>query len=238
MVDRAGAVAAASATALAAAVAAERRGAELARLYREIARTRMAGIPLLHPGLAVEALGFEPVDGGRAAIGILLTPWFMNLVWLPLPSPARAQAHGQTHVAEDEAVGPALPSPGLDQLRPVGATTFRFIGAHEPDFGPYAVCSLFSPMHEFVDQAAAVATAQAVLDELRRPAVTAMAAGSQPAAATMATTPAATRCPTSDEAPSQAGRRALLFGRRAAPAASAPITAPTTARSPGGGAQP
>ena len=50
-----------------------------------------------------------------------------------------------------------------------GSENFDFIGSHEPAFGSYAACSLFSPMFEFGDQAAAVATARAVLTTLRTP---------------------------------------------------------------------
>ena len=54
----------------------------LVELYRHIAGTRMDGVPILHAGLSVRAIGFERVGSG--ALGILLTPWFMNLVWLPI----------------------------------------------------------------------------------------------------------------------------------------------------------
>jgi [NiFe] hydrogenase assembly HybE family chaperone len=125
----------------------------LQALYERIAVTRMAGVPILHPGLQVQAIGFAPVDGGRAAVGVLLTPWFMNLLWLPLQAPGDA---------------PPLPV-GHTRVRCVGSERFDFLGADEPGFGPYESCSLFSPMHAFVDQAAAVATAEAVLAALREP---------------------------------------------------------------------
>ena len=124
----------------------------LEALFVDIAATRMQGIAILHPGLHVQALGFEPAADGNAAVGVLVTPWFMNLVWLPLDAQATDTA-----------------APGATRDRVVGSETFPFIGAHEPGFGRYEVCSLYSPMAEFVDHAAAVATAQAVLDELRRP---------------------------------------------------------------------
>jgi len=72
---------------------------QLQHLFEQIASTRMAGLPILHPALRVETLGFEPLPmdalpqepaapAGLQAqpelLGILITPWFMNLLCLPL----------------------------------------------------------------------------------------------------------------------------------------------------------
>ena len=149
------------------------RVAALRTLYEHVAATRMADIPILHPRLAVHAEGFEAEPGGRVALGVLLTPWFMNLVRLPL--------------AGDE----PMAASGVTATRAVGGERLDFIGAFEEGFGRYEACSLFSPMFEFEDQAAAVATARAVLAELRKPPP-----------------------PPPADAP-QASRRALLFGRGA-----------------------
>ena len=130
------------------------RVAELERLYRRIEATRMAGVPVCHPGLRVAACGFEPLPGSAGALGVLVTPWFMNLVWLPLPDPA--------------ADAPPL-RVGEMRARAVGDERFDFIGAFEDGFGAFETCSLFSPMFEFVDQAAVLATADAVLSTLRPP---------------------------------------------------------------------
>ncbi len=150
-----------------AAALATRLGA-LVAAYQDIATTRMQGIPLLNEALHVQAVGFEcvaqqaPKDGkngetreGISAVGVLITPWFMNLVWLPLqrldhPRPV-----------------------GAKMQRHVGSACFEFIAAHEDVFGSYEACSLFSPVLEFENQAAAVDTAQAVLAALRQPAQTA-----------------------------------------------------------------
>ncbi len=119
-------------------------------LFAHVAAQRMAGVPVLHPDLRVQAVGFEAEPGGAVAVGVLITPWFMNLVRLPL------------------AADVPIAAPGDNALRVVGRERFSFIGAEEPGFGAYEVCSLFSPMFEFVDQEAARATAEAVLAELRR----------------------------------------------------------------------
>lgn len=188
----------------------------LEQRYREIAATRMAGVALCHPGLEVAAVDFAPEPGGAGVLGALVTPWFMNLVWLPLP-PA----------SDTRAAPPAALPVGASRKRPVGPELFEFIGAHEAGLGDFEACSLFSPMFEFADQAAAVATARAVLQLLRDPAPAAQAPGRPDqrhattppsAAAPAAPTPAPCASPlplppTSLAAPP---RRSFLFGRRGA----------------------
>lgn len=147
--------------------------------FRQIACSRMAGLGLLHPRLQVQAIGFATeADTPDLALGVLVTPWFMNLLQLPLTEDAAA----------------ALPTPGASQTRRLAGQALDFIGAQEEQVGRYALCSLFSPMADFADQAAAVATAQAVLHLLR------------PAPAAVAPAPA-------HPAPA---RRGFLFGRSAA----------------------
>jgi [NiFe] hydrogenase assembly HybE family chaperone len=138
------------------------RVAELEALFEHIAVTRMRGIPILHPALRVQAVGFEAVDGTAppVAVGVLVTPWFMNLVWLPLAADA-----------QDVAL------PGATRERAVGNERFAFIGASEPGFGRFEACSLFSPMGGFADHEGALATARAVLDALRREAAPPLRAG-------------------------------------------------------------
>jgi len=131
----------------------DQRVAALQDLFAHIAATRMDGVPILKPELRVQAVGFEPAADATAGVGVLITPWFMNLVWLPMdPESADTTA------------------PGATRERCVGNEVFPFIGAHERGFGRYEVCSLFSPMFEFADHDAALATALAVLEELRKPA--------------------------------------------------------------------
>lgn len=166
----------------------------LVDLFNNVAKARMAGIPILNPALHVEALGFELCDGVSdeagdtlGAVGVLVTPWFMNLVWFPLDridQPNRA---------------------GTSRAHRVGTDCFDFIAGHEAAFGSYEACSLFSPMFEFPDQAAASATGEAVLAALR-----------QPPEPPPVITPALTvNTPKTQTKPSDlAARRAFLFGRR------------------------
>lgn len=127
----------------------------LEALFRQIADTRMAGLPIVNAALRIEAVGFEPCasepDLPAAASGVLVTPWFMNLLRLPL-------------AREDE-----LGRVGVTRRLAVGRERFDFIGAHEAAIGTFDACSLFSPMFDFASQDTAVATAQAVLARLREP---------------------------------------------------------------------
>lgn len=103
--------------------------------FREVAR-RMEGLGLVNPALEVEAVAFEP--WGPHWLGVMVTPWFMNLALLP-----RDRSQWQT-----------LPVRAKRKLHfPAGV--YEFIGADDPVVGEHQTCSLFSPMHDFEDQAAA-----------------------------------------------------------------------------------
>ncbi len=116
--------------------------------FRRIARERMADIPILNPEIEVEAVGFGPWQDEH--LGVLVTPWFMNLMLLP----------------RDEIEGDQAPPSGEKECVPFPAGEFEFIHGSEDDIGSYRMCSLFSPMFEFEDHAAAVATAREVLKGL------------------------------------------------------------------------
>ena len=107
----------------------------LVAAFRDVA-DRMEGLGFVNPALQVEAVAFEPWQGHW--LGVMVTPWFMNLVllprersqWQPLPLRAKRKLH-------------------------FPAGVFEFIGADDPVIGEHQTCSLFSPMHDFQDQAAA-----------------------------------------------------------------------------------
>ncbi len=121
----------------------------LVSLYREIAATRMEGIPVLNPALDVAAFGFDEFQGYR--LGVLLTPWFMNLVLLPLD--------GEEYAKNAPQVGEKL-------FVNLPAGKVEFIVGYEEAIGHSLSCSLFSPVFEFEDQAAAEETAMAALAEV------------------------------------------------------------------------
>jgi len=115
--------------------------------FNAILAERMHDMPVINPALKVQALAFERFNGDW--IGILLTPWFMNLLLLP------------GNNADWAALAPGRK---FDRAFPYGA--FEFTVADESGLGRYALCSLFSPMFQFEDQAAAVAAGAAALQAL------------------------------------------------------------------------
>lgn len=129
----------------------EQRVAALVDFYRRVETERMQGIPILNPALSVQALGFRLADEEEDAVaeGVLITPWFMSLVRLPLAVQDHAGRVGRKRVLA------------------FGNERFDFIGAHDPVLGFHEACALFSPMAEFRSQDQARETAQAVLDQLR-----------------------------------------------------------------------
>ena len=126
-------------------------GERLSACYDRIGRERMAGLPVCNPALAVEAVGFRALAG--EAVGVLVTPWCMNLVLLGLPgAPPRS----------------ALPAGATrDVSFPVGTITLT-VALLEP-FGRVDAASLVSPMDAFASQDDARATALAALQTVLTP---------------------------------------------------------------------
>ncbi|MBB4371732.1 [NiFe] hydrogenase assembly HybE family chaperone [Bradyrhizobium sp. cir1] len=123
-------------------------GGRLADAYREIGDRAMRDLPIYNDALGVEAVGFCVFNG--QIVGIMVTPWFMNVV-MPADQVAR------------DAMGASL------RVRlPAGDIEFA-LGEVAP-VGRIASCSLFSPMFAFADMPAALATAEAALAELMLPA--------------------------------------------------------------------
>lgn len=160
--------------------------------YRDIARTRMADVPLLNGALQVQAVGFAACAGEPAlSLGVLVTPWCMNVLRLPLLA--------------TQADALQMLQPGHTGERDLGDDRLRFVGAELPTLGRFEQCSLYSPMFEFRDQASASATAQEVARLLHH--ALAQADQSAKAAAALA-------------AEVEPARRGFLFGRSAGRTAS------------------
>lgn len=111
--------------------------------FATIQSERMGDMPLLHDALRVEAVGFH--RSGSARVGVLITPWSMNLLRLP----------------DAEAI-----PPGRSGTRDLPRGPVDFVGAWEEGIGAYETCSLFSPMFRFADQDAARAVAFEILSLL------------------------------------------------------------------------
>lgn len=115
--------------------------------FRRIGEEAMAGLPILHPALAVEAIGFGRWRGDW--LGVLVTPWFMNLVLVPGPG-------GQWQRV----------APGERRFVRFPSGDYAFLGGHEPEVGEFQSCSLFSPMDRFHDQDEVRLVARAALAAL------------------------------------------------------------------------
>jgi [NiFe] hydrogenase assembly HybE family chaperone len=120
--------------------------ARLTAAFRAAA-ARMQGLPVVNPALEVEAVSFAP--WGDHWLGVMVTPWFMNLTLLP------------RHRAAWRPL-----APGAKRRYAFPAGEYEFVGADDAVLGPYLVCSLFSPVHEFADQATARLVASLARDAL------------------------------------------------------------------------
>jgi [NiFe] hydrogenase assembly HybE family chaperone len=123
--------------------------ASLEDCYRRIGERSMRDLPIYNDALAVEAIGFRVL--GDALAGILITPWFMNLVVQPL----------------DGSLNTCSPGSSISHAFPVGAIDFN-VGDIE-GIGKIASCSLFSPMFDFTAMDQARATAEAAFVEILLP---------------------------------------------------------------------
>lgn len=114
--------------------------------FEEIASTRMEGVPILNHALSVQAVGGR--DWSDGWLCVLITPWFMNLMFLPGSG------------------GELVAATGTKRNFAFPAGQFEFIAGHEDAIGHYWMCSLFSPVLELPDQEVAEATAVAAIDAL------------------------------------------------------------------------
>ena len=123
-------------------------GDALAAFYHAAERG-MRDLPVFNAALQVAAIGFHARDDH--AFGVMVTPWFMNLVRIPLDAAVYALPHGS----------------GVSRALPAGALEFT-VGRLD-GFGLIESCSLFSPMFGFADQQAAELAASAALTAVLDP---------------------------------------------------------------------
>jgi len=119
-------------------------------VFGAIHREQMLGLPLLNNMLEVETLGFQA--HGERVIGVLITPWLMNLVMFP--------------AADDDWGSMEL---GDKQPHEFPSGTYKFMVNEIDGIGRCQTHSLFSPMREFTSQAHALAAAEAFLRDLQAP---------------------------------------------------------------------
>ncbi len=128
--------------------------ARVEAIYRTIAATRMAGLPVLNPQLDVALRGLRRY--GAMHVGVLVTPWFMNLLFLPVEAPGEAGS------------APAL-RVGAARTFLLPSGPYEALAGYEEGLGWHWSCSLFSPMFEFADMDSAVQTADLSLELLFTP---------------------------------------------------------------------
>lgn len=117
--------------------------ADLVARYQAIYEERMRDLPIVNPRLAVEAVGFEQWD--EQDLGVLITPWFMNLVLLP-------DSDTLADFPQGEQVQCQFPS------GPCDLTVYQ-----DEELGTYLAAVLFRTVADFPDQAVARAVAEEAL---------------------------------------------------------------------------
>ncbi len=118
--------------------------------FTEVWHAKMRDVPFVNKALSVEAVGFRRHEGH--ILGVLVSPWFMNLIVLPDGEDWSGLVAG-----EKETIG--FPS-----------GEYEFIHNTREMIGGYKACSLFSPMGEFTRQKDATDVARAVMEALFDPA--------------------------------------------------------------------
>jgi [NiFe] hydrogenase assembly HybE family chaperone len=122
--------------------------------FKRIEIEQMQGIPLLNPALRVESIGF--LIYRDRPLGVIITPWMMNLVLLP----------GEDDDWSELRVGDKL-------YHRLPANEYRFMVNEIEGIGICQTHSIYSPMHEFMNQDHAVAAAtsfmQTLMVEVERP---------------------------------------------------------------------
>lgn len=115
--------------------------------FTEIWHAKMRDVPMVNKLLTVEAVGWV-IHEGRP-LGVLISPWFMNLIQLP---------------GEEEDWSGLIP--GAKEYISFESGDYEFIHNTREMTGGYKACSLFSPMGEFRSQQQAVDVGRAVMQAL------------------------------------------------------------------------
>lgn len=120
---------------------------QIEQTFNRIHRENMQGIPILNPAIEVQALGFQEHEG--RVLGVIITPWLMNVVILPKDD------EDWSHMK-------------LGDKRPheFASRAYKFMLNEIDGIGLCQTHSLYSPMHQFRCHQQAVAAAQTFLDGL------------------------------------------------------------------------
>ncbi len=115
--------------------------------FERINHESMQDIPIVNRMLKVQALGFQEYAG--RTMGVIITPWLMNLLLLP----------GEEDNWDELQLGDK-------QSLDFPSSSYRFLLNEIEGVGRFLAHSLYSPMHEFINQDHAIAAAESFLDRL------------------------------------------------------------------------
>ncbi len=115
--------------------------------FQRIHLENMRGIPILNPQIGVQALGFQYWQD--RALGVIITPWMMNLVMLP----AQGEDWSQMEL-------------GHKQPHEFPSRSYKFMINDIEGIGPCQTYSMCSPMRDFSSHQQALQVAQDFLDAL------------------------------------------------------------------------
>ncbi|MEN2494677.1 MAG: hypothetical protein TECD_00584 [Hyphomicrobiaceae bacterium hypho_1] len=115
--------------------------------FTEIWHSKMAGIIIVNKKLYVQSIGFRMYKG--RPLGVLITPWFMNLVQLPGVDDNWSNL-----------------TAGVKEVIEFPSGCYEFIHNRRDNTGGYKACSLFSQMFFFKMQKQAITVAYAIMQVL------------------------------------------------------------------------
>jgi [NiFe] hydrogenase assembly HybE family chaperone len=118
--------------------------AQMTERFRDIHVTRMQGLLFINSKLRVEAVGFRPWE--EHELGVLITPWFMNLIVLPEVDADIDQGHK---------IDAGFPSGNIE-----------LTAAQDEELGLYFSAVLFSSVMDIPNQETARDIAAEVMREL------------------------------------------------------------------------
>ena len=120
--------------------------AEMVRHFEHIYVEHMQDLPIVNPRVKVEAVAFQDYEGHE--LGVLITPWFMNLVLLPAGDAWRDCSQGDSSTV----------------YFPSGPIEFTI--SRDNVLGTYLTAVLFRSVSEISDQRTAREIALKVMENL------------------------------------------------------------------------
>ena len=136
--------------------------AALIEAYRRIAAERSDGIPFSNPRLTVDGVGFRDFEGQQ--VGVLITPWCMNLVVLEDEEFCAAESADPS----DQEPADAFAEEKRSFRFPGGE--YEFVRAILENIPRHHALALFTSVEAFPDMPTARAVAEETLRRLLAPA--------------------------------------------------------------------